>query len=203
MQSAAMMPAPQQGLAAGPFSHTTYTIKRPFFTLFGRVFRVYDPAGNQVLYVKHKIFSLKDRWNIFTDDSERMPLVSVGARQIFGIDITTDVFDAQTNQPLGAVKSKGWKSMVRDTWEVLAPGDQQIGTFQEDSNALLRRFFPFLLGKWHMDVQGREAARLNQVFRFFTKEFTLHVTPGAVDPRFAVACALLALTKEITRESSS
>lgn len=196
------MPAPQMGMSAGPFAHTTYTIKRPFFTFLGREFRVFDPAGNQVLYVRHKIWSLKDKWNIFTDESMNMPLVAVGARQIFGIDITTDVFDAMTNQPLGAVRSKGFKSILRDTWEVLGPGDQVVGTFQEDSNALLRRFFPILLGKWHMDMHGREVMRLSQVFRFFAKEFTLELVPGAADPRFALACALLALTKEIHRESS-
>ena len=201
MQNAPMMMHPGQAMAAGPFAHGTYTIKRPFFTFLGREFRVFDPQGHQVLYVRHKVFSLKDRWNIFTDQTMQMPLVSVGARQVFGIDITTDVFDAQTNQPIGAVRSKGLKSILRDTWEVLGPGDQVIGSFQEDSNALLRRFLPVLLGQWHMDMHGREVARLKQVWRFFAKEFTLEIVPGAVDPRFAMACALLALTREIMRES--
>lgn len=202
MQNAPMMAPHPQGMTAGPFAHGTYTIKRPFFTFLGREFRVYDPHGNQVLYVRHKIWSLKDRWNIFADESMQASLVSVGARQVFGIDITTDVFDGATNQPLGAVRIKGLKSILRDTWEVLGPGDQVIGKFQEDSNALLRRFLPILLGQWHMEMHGREVARLQQVFRFFTKEFTLHVVPGAADPRFVIACALLALTREIMREQS-
>ncbi len=196
-----MVRAPHAGLTASPFSHTSYKIVRPFFTLFGRAFRVYDPNGVQVLYVRHKIFSLKDRWSIFTDESMTTPLVSVGARQVFGIDIVTDVFDATTNQPIGAIRNKGWKSIVRDTWEILGPGDVVIGHFQEDSNALLRRFLPILLGKWHLEMQGREVARLSQVFRFFTKEFNLELVPGGVDPRFAVACALLALMREIAREA--
>lgn len=199
---APMMVAPHQGMSAGPFGHGTYTIKRPFFTFLGREFRVFDPHGNQVLYVRHKVFSLKDRWNIFTDQTMQVPLVSVGARQVFGVDITTDVFDAATNQPIGAVRSKGLKSIIRDTWEVLGPGDQVVGAFQEDSNALLRRFLPILLGQWHMEMHGREVARLKQVFRFFTKEFTLEIVPGTVDPRFALACSLLALTREIMREQS-
>jgi uncharacterized protein YxjI len=198
-----MMAPGSQAMAVGPFGHGTYTIKRPFFTIFGREFRVFDPQGNQVLYVRHKVFSLKDRWNIFTDQSMQVPLVAIAARQILAVDITTDVLDAASGQPLGAVRSKLFKSILRDTWEVLGPGDQVIGHFQEDSNALLRRFFPILLGKWHMEMYGREVARLEQVFRFFTKEFTLTLVPGAgVDPRFAMACALLALTKEIVREQS-
>lgn len=195
-----MMIRPYSAMAAGPFGHGTYTIKRPFFTFLGREFRVYAPSGYQVLYVRHKVFSLKDRWSVFTDDTMQVPLLLIGARQVFGIDIITDVFDASTDQPLGAVRSKGLRSILRDTWEVLGPGDQVIGTFQEDSSALLRRLLPLLLGRWHMEIQGREVARLQQVFRFFTKEFTLELVPGAVDPRFAIACALLALTREIQRE---
>lgn len=195
-----MTPAPPQALSLGPFAHTRYTIKRPWFTILGREFRVFDPAGNQVLYVRHKLLSFKDKWSIFTDDSMRVPLVSIGARQAFGLNIVTDVVDAATQQPIGAVRSKSLRSLLSDTWEILGPGDQVIGRFQEDSNALLRRLIPLLLGRWHLEVHGREVARLQQVFRFFSKEFTLDLVPGAIDPRFAVACALLALTREISRE---
>lgn len=197
-----MTTAPAQALSLGPFAHTKYTIKRPWFTIFGREFRVFDPTGRQVLYVRHKLFSLKDKWSIFTDDSMRVALVSVGARQVFGLNIITDVVDAATNQSLGAVRSKALRSILRDTWEILGPDDRTIGQFLEDSNALLRRLIPLLLGRWHFEVHGREVARLEQVFRFFTKEFTLELVPGAVDPRFAIACALLALTREISREGS-
>lgn len=201
MQAAPMIPVQAGPLSVGPFAHARYTIKRPWFTIFGREFRVFDPAGNQVLYVRHKMFTLKDRWSIFSDDSMRVALVSLGARQIFGLNIVTDVTDAHTNQSIGAVRSRGLKSIFKDTWEVLGPTDQVIGHFQEDSNALLRRFIPLLLGRWHLEMYGREVARLQQVFRFFTKEFTLELVPGAVDPRFAIATALLALTREIAREN--
>lgn len=199
MQPAPMVVAQQGALAAGKFGHTKYTIKRPFFTLFGREFRVYDPHGNQVLYVRHR-FALRDRWHIFGDETMCAPLVGVEARQIIGINITTDVFDGYTSQAIGAVRSKGLKSILRDTWEILGPGDQVIGSFQEDSSSILRRLIPLLLGRWHMEVHGREVARLQQVFRLFTKEFTLELVPGAIDPRFAIACALLALSREIARE---
>lgn len=188
-------------MAAGPFAHQRYTIKRPFFTFLGRTFRVYAPDGTQVLFVRHKVFSWKDKWNIFTDDSMSTPLVAVGARQAIALNMITDVFDAQSGQVIGTLQSEGMKSIIRDTWKVLGPGDQPIGELAEDSNALLRRFFPILLGKWHMTVNGNECFRLKQEFRFFAKEFTLEMNPGTVDPRFAIAGALLALTREIMRES--
>jgi uncharacterized protein YxjI len=203
MQQPGMTHQGAMPLAAGPFAHARYTIKRPFFTFLGRTFHVYDPNGVQVLFVRHKVLSLKDKWHVYTDESMSTPLVAVGARSVIALNMITDVFDAQSGQVIGTLQSQGLKSILRDTWKVLGPGDAQIGEMAEDSNALLRRFFPFLLGKWHMTVNGQETFRLGQVFRFFVKEFTLDIVPGTVDPRFAVASALLALTREIARESQS
>jgi len=48
------------------------------------------------------------------------------------------------------------------------------------------------------------AARLTQIFRFFRKEFLLEIVPATgdpVDPRFLVACALLAVLADARRES--
>lgn len=190
------------GSAAAPFQLGSYTIKRPFLTLLGRKFHVFGPDGRQVMYVRHKILTFKDEWNIFTDDSESAALLRVKARQAIGLNIVTDIFDAQTGEKVGAVRNKGLKSIVRDTWEVLDASDNVVGQFGEDSNALLRRFLPFLLGHWHMEIGGSTVAKVDQVFRFFTKEFTLGIADARrVDPRLAVACAMLALMRELMRES--
>ena len=190
------------GSAAAPFGLGNYTIKRPFLTLFGRKFHVFGPDGSQVMFVKHKILTFKDEWNIYADESESNALIRVKARQAIGLNIVTDVFDAKSGEKVGAVRNKGLKSIVRDTWEVLDTADNVIGSFGEDSNALLRRFIPILLGHWHMDVGGTSVAKIDQVFRFFTKEFTLAITPGAkVDPRLASGCAMLALMRELMREA--
>jgi uncharacterized protein YxjI len=190
------------GSAAAPFALGQYTIQRPFLTLFGRKFRVLGPDGALVMFVRHKILTFKDEWNIYTDESESNALLRVKARQAIGLNIVTDIFDAKTGEKVGAVRNKGLKSIVRDTWEVLDTSDNIVGKFGEDSNALLRRFLPILLGHWHMEMGGTTVAKVDQVFRFFTKEFTLSISDGRkVDPRLAIACAMLALMREIMRES--
>ena len=100
------------------------------------------------MFVKHKILTFKDEWNIYTDESESRALLRVKARQAIGLNIVTDVFDAQTGEKIGAVRNKGLKSIVRDTWEVLDTNDSVVGQFGEDSNALLRRFIPLAHGDW-------------------------------------------------------
>lgn len=188
--------------AATPFALGSYVIKRPFLTLFGRKFNVFGPDGQQVMFVKHKILTFKDEWNIYTDQSESTALIRVKARQAIGLNIVTDVFDAKTGEKVGAVRNKGLKSIVRDTWEVLDASDNVVGKFGEDSNALLRRFIPILLGHWHMEVGGTTVAKVDQTFRFFTKEFSLSITEGGkVDPRLAIGCTMLALMRELMREA--
>lgn len=192
----------QPSALADRFSETRYTIKRPWLTFLGRKFYVYGPDGRQLLFVRHKIMTLRDEWNIFSDDTETTPLLRVKARQAIAMNVITDVFDAATNHPIGTVRNKGLKSIVRDTWEVLGDGDRVIGSFTETSNALLRRFLPILLGHWHMELDGEVVAKLDQVFRFFAKEFTLEITvPHRVDSRLVIGCAMLALMREVMRES--
>lgn len=192
------------GLATNPFSHTRYTITRPWLTFLGRKFYVHGPDGQVVLFVRHKIMTWKDEWNVYSDDTEQLPLLRVKARQAIAMNIITDVFDAQTGELVGTVRNKGLKSILRDTWEILAEGDMVRGQFAEDSNALLRRFIPMLVGHWHMELDGQVVAKLDQVFRFFVKEFTLELTaPKQADPRLVIGCAMLALMREVMRESRS
>lgn len=192
------------GLASNPFSQTRYTIKRPWLSFLGRKFHVYGADGQQVLFVRHKIMTFKDEWNIFSDESERVPLIRVKARQAIGLNIISDVTDASNGQHIGSVRNKGLKSILRDTWEILGDGESVIGKFVEDSNALLRRFLPILRGHWHMELDGQVIASLDQQFRFFAKEFHLEITsPGRGDPRLVIACAMLALMRELMREQQS
>ncbi len=204
----AMVAAGPYGMTAGPFSFDSYTVKRPWPTFLGRKFEVLDPAGNLCMFVQHKLFTFKDEWNVFSDPSLRQSLVRVKARQAIGVNIVTDVFDAATGQVVGTVRSKGFKSIVRDTWEVLDPASGAVvGELVEDSNGMLRRmlpsFFgmPIIPGRWHLAFNGHPVMEIAETRTFFGKTFGVRLMRGAVDPRFAIGCALLALMREIMRES--
>lgn len=205
MQSGAMVPAGATGLAAGPFGHSRYIIKRPFFSFLGRKFHVYGPDGSLCMFVKHPLLKLKQEFTIFTDESESQPLITIKARKMLAINMAMDVVDSNTNEHLGIIKSRGLKSIVRDTWDILDSTENPVGMLQEDGMALLRRFFPILPSKHHIELNGQEVAKVRQIFRFFIKEFELDLSmnQGRIDVRFAVACALLALMAEARREQSS
>ncbi|PIE06212.1 MAG: hypothetical protein CSA75_00710 [Sorangium cellulosum] len=205
MQPGAMVPSAGTDLAFGPFGHTRYLIKRPFFSFLGRKFHVYSPDGSLCMFVKHPVLKLKQEFTIYTDESETQPLITIKARKVIAINMAMDVFDSNTNEHLGIIKSRGLKSVVRDTWDILDQSENPVGLLQEDGAALLRRLLPILPSEHHIELNGQEVGKIKQIFRFFIKEFELDLSmnQGRIDVRFAVACALLALMAESGREQSN
>ena len=185
------------------FSPSRYLIRRKVFKLFGGAFHIYAEDERTVcFYAEQKAFRFKEEFTVFGDEAMAQPLLRIQARQVLDLGATYDITDAVGGQKVGAVRRKALASILRDTWEVLDTNDNVVGTFGEDSNALLRRFIPLLLGHWHMEVGGSTVAKVDQVFRFFTKEFGLTISDNRkVDPRLAIGCAMLALMRELMREA--
>jgi uncharacterized protein YxjI len=190
------------GTADARFAHQQYTIKRPFLSFFGRKYHVYAPDGSLVMFLKHPVMKLREEFTIFTDESESTPLLTVRSRNIVAINMAHDVIDPRTGEKTGSIRSRGMKSLIRDTWDILDANDQAIGLMEEEGAALLRRFLKFLPGRHKIELNGQRMATLQQKFRFFIKEEVLDLSPGGgqLDPRFAIGCALLALMKEAARE---
>jgi uncharacterized protein YxjI len=198
----AMVHQGPQGMVHSGLMHPILTVKRPFWSLLGRKFHVYAPDGQLVAFVKHPLLKLKQEFTIYADESETMPLMHVKGRQLIALNMSFDVFDAGTGQLVGSIRRRGLKSIFRDTFELLAPGDQLVGVCEEEGAAFLRRLIPILLGKWKIELNGQIVGQIRQVFRFFVKEFTLDLSQNQnrIDPRFAIALAIFALMMESARE---
>lgn len=185
------------------FAYQQYVIKRPFLSLLGRRYHVYAPDGSPVVFLKHPLMKLRGEFTIYTDESETVPILLVRARNVVALNMAHDVFDPNTGEKLGSIRSRGLKSIFRDVWDILDVNDQPIGLIEETGLAMLRRFIKFLPGSHKIELHGQLVATLRQKFRFFIKEELLDLSPGgkALDHRFAVACALLVLMKESAREA--
>ena len=190
---AAIVPAVPDGV---------YTVRRPWISFFNRTFRVFDAGGQLIAYVRHPLMRMREQFQIFGDEAMQQPVATIQARQIIAINRIYDVTDALTGQWIGTLRSRGLKSMVRDTWELLDQGEQAQGVLEEVGLSWLRRIFPILLGHWRVLLGQSEVAKVDQVFRFFVKEYRLTVAAEGknVDTRFLLACALLALMRENHRE---
>lgn len=179
-----------------------YIIRRKFWSVFERVFRVFTGDGQLIMYIQHPLLKLREEFVVYADEAKTRPLLLVKSRQIIAINFSYDVSDAQTGQLLGSVRKQGLRSIVRDRFLILDPAGTQIGHAEEQGAALLRRLFPILTSKHAIFVGGDQVAFIRQRFRLFTKEFEVDTRPSSVDPRFVLAVALLALIAEARREDA-
>jgi uncharacterized protein YxjI len=179
------------------FQFPNYLLRRQAIALTGK-FRFYDPAGRLVMFSEQKMFRLKEDIRIYGDESKTQEVLSIQARQIMDFSAAYDVVDTQMNQKVGALRRKGWSSLVRDEWEVLDASDNVIARLFEDSVglALLRRL---LLGSWlpqNYDIAMGETrvADLKQRFNLFRYEMDLDFSmdpSSRLDRRIGIAAAVL------------
>jgi uncharacterized protein YxjI len=184
------------------FQFPNYLLRRQAIALTGK-FRFYDPAGRLVMFSEQKMFRLKEDIRIYGDESKTQEVLSIQARQIMDFSAAYDVVDTEMNQKVGALRRKGWSSLVRDEWEVLDSSDDVIAKLFEDSVglALLRRL---LLGSWlpqNYDIAMGETrvADLKQRFNLFRYEMDLDFSMDAssrLDRRIGIAAAVLLATIE-------
>lgn len=188
------------GVSLATQSH--YLIRRKFWSVLERVFRVFTADGQLIMYIQHPLLKLREEFMVYADEARTRPLLRVKSRQVIAIDFSYEVWDAQSGELLGSVQKKGLRSIVRDTFILLDPSGVEIGYAQEQGAALLRRLFPILLSKHAIFIGDEQVAVIRQRFRLFTKEFSVDTRPSAVDPRFVLAVALLALIGEARREDA-
>jgi hypothetical protein len=189
------------------FSHSTYLLKRQVLALTGKV-RVYTPTGQVGLYSEQKMFKLREDIRVYSDENKLNELLWIQARQIIDFAAAYDVFDQTSGMKVGALRRKGWRSIMRDTWEILDSMDQVIGIVREGSpgRALLRRLLlGSLLPQRYEVVQVGEqvTAQFSQRFHLFRYELDIDFTmaPKSLDRRLGLAIAILLAILEGKQQS--
>ena len=184
------------------FLHNTYLLRRQVFALAGK-FRVYDPSENLVLFSEQKMFRLREDIRIYSDESKTQEVLNIKARQIIDFSAAYDVMDSMTGEKVGTLRRKGWRSMLRDEWEVLDANDQPRGMLFEDSMqlALLRRLLlgSLLPQNYDLTLGETRVADLRQRFNLFRYELDLDFSMDiarTLDRRLGIAAGILLATVE-------
>lgn len=179
------------------FQHSSYLLRRQAIALTGK-FRFYDPMGNLVMFSEQKMFRLREDIRVYADESKMREVLSIQARQIIDFSAAYDVVDTEMNQKVGALRRKGWRSILRDEWEVLDASDNVIGMLFEDSVglALMRRLLlgSLLPQNYDMTLGGTRVADLKQNFNLFRYELNLDFsmdTAHRLDRRLGIAAGIL------------
>lgn len=81
---------------------------------------VTDAAGNTICYVKQKILRLREKVQVFTDDSQRQLLATIDADRILDWSARYTFRDAE-GQVIGAVGRRGMRSLWSAHYDVFAP----------------------------------------------------------------------------------
>jgi uncharacterized protein YxjI len=178
------------------FSHTQYTIRKKVFSVLGAKLHIYDSSGELVLYSQLKAFKLKEDIALYTDESMYKELLRIKARSVVDFSATYDVHDTETGEHLGALRRKGFKSILKDEWTLLDSSDLEIGKIKEDSTAmaLLRRLFPIIPQKYSVVIDGRSIPVFSRNFNPFVSKVTADFqedSKGRIDRRLGLAAGLL------------
>lgn len=179
------------------FTYPSYLLKRQVLTLTGKL-RFYDPLGNLVMFVEQKMFRLREDIRVYADETKTQEILLIKARNILDWAAAYDVIDSLTREKVGALRRKGWRSVLRDAWQILDAADQPIGLLCEDSfgQALLRRLLLWSLLPQHYDIVigGQRVADLRQKFHPFAYQMTVDFrmdSQNVLDRRLGIAAAIL------------
>ena len=185
-----------------PFAHASYTLVRPLFS-WRRIYRVYAPDGSLSAFVEQPWFRLRTELTLYADEAQTRPILIIKNRRFAAVNMEHDLFDAQTGQRLGVVRTRGLRSLFRDTWDILDADERPAGIMTEDGAYFWRRILKLIPGRHRIELGGRVAAHITQVFHFFRREFELDLVQqdDPIEPRFAIACALIAMMADLRREN--
>jgi uncharacterized protein YxjI len=125
----------------GPFEHDRYLVDqlvRPMINLF----RITPP----VAYVRQKRMAVKENIRFFSDEAESHEVFHIQARSWLDTGGSRyDVNDAQDGH-IGILSHIFGKSLLRSTWRITTPDEQEIAIAHERSQsmAILRRVIDFV-----------------------------------------------------------
>ncbi|MFW5875644.1 MAG: hypothetical protein ACOCXM_02790 [Myxococcota bacterium] len=179
-----------------------YVARRNFLNFLGIRCRILTPDGQPVMFVHLKAFKLKEDITVYADQAQTQPLLSIKARSVIDFSAAYDVVDTTTDEKVGALRRKGWSSLVRDEWEVLDAADEVVGVLQEDSLllALVRRVLSGLVPQnYTLTMGGQKVADVQGSWNPFVVKHTMDLSPdarGQVDRRLAIATSVLLMVIE-------
>lgn len=92
---------------------------------------VIDANGNLIVYVKQKLFKLKEAVTVFGDEQQTQPLFNLKADRVIDFSARYNFTDQQ-GMALGAVKRQGMRSLWKAQYDILE-GDMTIMSVREEN----------------------------------------------------------------------
>jgi len=103
------------------------------------------PAGPPIAYVRQKKLAIKEDIRFYADDGESQELFRIKARSM--LDFGGSRYDVlEGEQPIGLLWHKFRESLLRSTWHVGGPDEEEVAVARERSvpGAIARRLVDFV-----------------------------------------------------------
>jgi len=181
-------------LALNTWWHVDKVVMRRKVLAIAPQFHIFDMSGAMLLYCHQKLFKLKEDIRVYADESKQTEILTIKARSIIDFSAAYDVVDAQTQERVGVLRRRGWKSILRDEWHILDAGEQHIGTLQESGAAWLRRVLSFLPQRYELRLGEEVVGHIRQYWNPFVFKAEMDLGADALrrlDRRLALAAGLL------------
>ncbi len=107
-------------------------------------FTVQDAKGENIAYVRQKMFKLKEAISVYKDDSKTKVLYKIDADRIIDFNASYTFTDAN-NEELGKVARKGRKSILKALYLIFNNKNEQEYTITEENP--WAKFFDAMMGE--------------------------------------------------------
>lgn len=183
------------------WTQPAYLFRRKILKLVGGAFHIWDAGETQLLfYGEQKAFKLREDVRVYADETKAEERLRIHARGVLDFGTAYDVIDPATGEPVGALRRRPFKSMVKDQWLILDPAGSEIGSIDERGAglALLRRmsglFSVIAPQQYDLSIGGRPAGTFLQNRNPFVYRLALDFrddVEGRLDRRLGIAAAVL------------
>jgi hypothetical protein len=171
--------------------------------------KVVDAAGQTVLFVKEKAFSLKININIFADEAQQQQRYHIQADKAIGMNIPFSI-TAPDGSLVGKVQRPTMVSMWKATYQIADASGQEVGVVHEE-NPWLKvldgalsdiPFVHMLINPGYLvDLRGQPALYLKKQPSMIDRTFKLEKRAelSDADERLLLPGVLLAMVMERMR----
>ena len=161
------------------------------------------PAGGAIAYVRQKKLAIKEDIRFYADENETQELFRVKARSMLDMGGSRyDIFVG--DERIGMIWHKFRESLLRSTWHIGGPDEQEVAIARESSTAvgIARRAIDFVpyIGEFvpipynfELVIDGDVVGNMNRKFMRMRDQYVLDLSGDrerTIDRRVAVALAV-------------
>lgn len=198
---------------AVPMTPLNYPLQFKFqIATFANDFVATDALGQELFYVREKIFTWRDTIKVYRDSSKSTLLYELISNKLIDFQQTFTISDHQ-GRVVGKVRRKSIRSLWRSTFNLLTSNDQHDHTLTEKNpwtkmwDGLFGEIpiigalsgYVFNPGYILRDAQGQELFEVQKEPSFFGRKFTVHkLSEGSLDEERLLLSLMLMVLAERT-----